>query len=78
MVRVDEIDDQGRLNISPMWSEEQLNDLNNRRAEIEQKGFGDGAPRSNGFGGDHRGGDRNGGRGGDRSGHQKRGFFGRR
>lgn len=79
MVHVDEIDDQGRLNLSPLWSEEQLNDLNNRRAEIEQKGFGDGAPRNgNGFGGNHRGGDRNGGHGGDRGGHQKRGFFGRR
>lgn len=78
-VKVDEIDEQGRLNLSPLWSEEQLNDLNNRRVEIEQKGFGDGAPRNgNGFGGDRRGGDRNGGRGGDRGGHQKRGFFGRR
>lgn len=78
-VKVDEIDEQGRLNLSPLWSEEQLNDLNNRRSEIEQKGFGDGAPRNgNGFGGDRRGGDRNGGRGGDRGGHQKRGFFGRR
>ncbi len=77
-VKVDEIDDQGRLNLSPLWSEEQLNDLNNRRAQIEQTGFnGGGRSNGNGFSGGH---DRRGG-GSDRGGHgggQKRGFFGRR